>query len=400
MVEKKPKKEKIKIATREPQKPKPGIFDELGKGRQQNVKHPFSEIVNFPSDVNETTHTTHAIISYDNPSDPIQPIQVETIKKPVSPVSDFQKVPNSITRDGIPNKLFKGTSKNTYDALYLKTRGAIKPVRTIKATKRELMKWIGISHVTIFKHLKHLESVGLIAIEQQLGSHAGSIYEVFIPEEVQPIPSHPILTNTTHPIPSYENSSNAIQSNKLERESSNKAVWDRMGNHIENKELNLSSNTSLKTNTKSDDEAFATLNELFARACEKLTGKSPNKSQQENWKELAELLIMELEVASARTKSVSNVPSFLTEHLRRRLMPTKREAPKSKSNKTSPIGKQQLSEPIEQYQAEPLTEQGRESTLKAFAGYMEKGQKEFLLGLQDSYTREDWAWLIKELKIS
>jgi hypothetical protein len=193
MAEKKQKNEKIKIATREPQKPKSGIFDDLGKGRQQNVKHPFSEIINFINENTEISHTTHPIPSYDILSNPIQPIQTEVIKKPVSPINDFQKVPNSITREGIPNKLFKGTSKNTYDALYLKTRGAIKPVRNIRATKRELMKWIGISHVTIFKHLKHLESVGLIAIEQQMGSHDGSIYEVFIPEELQPILSHPIL---------------------------------------------------------------------------------------------------------------------------------------------------------------------------------------------------------------
>jgi predicted transcriptional regulator len=377
----------------------------LGKGRQQNVKHPFSEIVNFPSDISETTHTTHPIPSYDNlshPTQPIQPSKSEIIKKPVSPVNDFQKVPNSITRDGIPNKLFKGTSKNTYDALYLKTRGAIKPIRTIKATKRELMKWIGISHVTIFKHLKHLEAVGLIAIEQRMGSHDGSIYEVFIPEELHPIQpdlSHPILANTTQPIQSYENPSNVIQSNKLEWEASNNVVWDSMGNHIENKELISSSKTSLKTNTKSDDEAFAELTEVFAKACEKISGKSPNEKQKGKWRELAELLVMELEVASARTASVSDVPAFLTEHLRRRLMPVKREVAKTKTSKSTQTGNQQPSEPIEQYQAEPLSKQGRESTKQAFAGYIEKGQKEFLMGLEDSYTKEDWEWLMKELKI-
>jgi hypothetical protein len=396
MAEKKLKKEKIKIATREPQKPKPGIFDELGKGRQQNVKHPFSEIINFPVDVPENTHTTHPILSNDSLSNTIQR---EAITKPVSPVNDFQKVPNSITRDGVPNKLFKGTSKNTYDALYLKTRGAVKPVRTIKATKRELMKWIGNSHVTIFKHLKHLESVGLIAIEQQLGSHQGSIYEVFIPEELQlmqPILSHPIQSDTTHPMPSYDSPSNVIQSNNVEREASNNIVWDRMGNPLENKGTYEFANTSLKTNTKNDDEAFAAHNELFANACKKITGKLPNKNQQAKWKELAELLVMELEVAAARTKSVSDVPAFLTEHLRRRLMPVKREAAKTKSNKPSQNRKQET-EPIEIYQAEPLTEQGRESTLKAFAGYIKKGQKEFLMGLQESYTIEDWEWLMEKL---
>jgi hypothetical protein len=114
---------------------------------------------------------------------------------------------------------------------------------------------------------------------------------------------------------------------------------------------------------------------------------------------------MELEVASARTTSVSDVPAFLTEHLRRRLMPAKKEAAKkevskTKTSKSSQVGKQQPSEPIETYEAEPLTEQGRESTKQAFAGYIEKGQKEFLMGLQDSYTAEDWQWLMKELKIT
>jgi hypothetical protein len=383
MAEKKPKKEKIKIATREPQKPKPGIFDELGKGRQQNVKHPFSEIVNFPSDVTETTYTTHPILSYDSPSNPIQPVQVETIKKPISPVSDFQKVPNSITRDGIPNKLFKGTSKNTYDALYLKTRGAIKPVRTIKATKRELMKWIGISHVTIFKHLKHLESVGLIAIEQQMGSHDGSIYEVFIPEELKPIQpalSNPILTNTTHPMQSYENSSNAIQSNKLEGETSNNVVWDRMGNQIENKELISSAKTSLKTNTKTDDE-FAAMNEVC---------RTIGKGKSASWRELAELLKSEFETASSRTDFVSDAPAFLAEHLRRRL-----SAKSSRTEKAKPFepGKDEPIIEAEIFTPEPLSEQGREVVLDTLRRIPREAADRY----KDHYTVEDWEWIIEKL---
>lgn len=47
MAEKKPKENKLELQTRVPQK-RVGIFDNLGKGKQQNVKHPFSEIVNFP----------------------------------------------------------------------------------------------------------------------------------------------------------------------------------------------------------------------------------------------------------------------------------------------------------------------------------------------------------------
>ncbi len=53
MAEKKTKKGKLKIATREPQKPKAGIFDDLGKGRQQGVRHPLREILNLTTDEND-----------------------------------------------------------------------------------------------------------------------------------------------------------------------------------------------------------------------------------------------------------------------------------------------------------------------------------------------------------
>jgi hypothetical protein len=42
-------------------------------------------------------------------------------------------------------------------------------------------------------------------------------------------------------------------------------------------------------------------------------------SDSDRWAELAELLITELKIAAGRTGAVSNVPAFLTEHLRRRL---------------------------------------------------------------------------------
>jgi hypothetical protein len=311
------------------------------------------------------------------------------ILKSVSPSNDFAKVPNSIVRIAVPERFFKGMSKNTYDALYLKTRGAINPTRKIRATKSDLIRWTGVSDVTIDKHIRHLKSVGLLKVEFVIGSHEGNWYEIFIPEEIK----QPNQLNQ----PSIPNQVGGEVPNLVGEVGG--------GELIENKEFIKNPNTSLKTNTKNDDEAFAALTEVFAQASEEISGKLPNKNQQENWKELAELLVMELKVASARTASVSNVPAFLTEHLRRRLMPVKRPETKSptktnKSSQNSQTGNQQPSELIGQYQAEPLTEQGRESTLKAFAGYMEKGQKEFLLGLEDSYTREDWEWLMKELKIA
>jgi hypothetical protein len=75
--------------------------------------------------------------------------------------------------------------------------------------------------------------------------------------------------------------------------------------------------TSFKTKEESiDDEAARRLVELFLQAEKELTGK--NSANAAQWAELAELLVTELKIAAGRT-TVSNVPAFLTEHLRRRL---------------------------------------------------------------------------------
>ena len=52
---------------------------------------------------------------------------------------------------------------------------------------------------------------------------------------------------------------------------------------------------------------------------EEVTGRESSSAEAERWAELAELLMTELKIAAGRTGSVSSVPAFLTEHLRRRL---------------------------------------------------------------------------------
>jgi hypothetical protein len=140
------------------------------------------------------------------------------------------------------------------------------------------------------------------------------------------------------------------------------------------------------------------MQKVLGKMSEKISGKSPAKNQKENWRELAELLAMELEIAAARTKSVSNVPAFLTEHFRRRLL-GKSNVSKSKASNSLQVGK--ASDPktkdIEAYQAESLTKEGRETVLKTMREYLDKGQNEFIMSFQDSYTQEDWDWLMKEL---
>jgi hypothetical protein len=76
-------------------------------------------------------------------------------------------------------------------------------------------------------------------------------------------------------------------------------------------------NTSIK-DQNIDDEAFAEFVNAFRQITTELTGKSPTAAESTKWKELAEVLIAELRISAGRT-SVSSVPAFMAEHLRRRL---------------------------------------------------------------------------------
>ncbi len=375
MTEKKPKKEKVQIETRAPQRR--GIFDNLGKDRQK-VKHPFGEIMNFPAENEVEPEDTQPIIpnqhNQHNQSYSTNPTN------PVSPQSDYTKVANSIAREAVPERFFKGMSKNTYDALYLKTRGAVNPIRKIRATKSDLIRWTGVSDVTIDKHLKHLKSVGLLKVDFVVGSHDGNWYEVFIPEEAD----SPNQTNLTNP-PNLPK--------KVGWDPPNLVGGDWVGLTPVNIEENASLKTSLKTNTKNDDDAratFAGFIEKFQTAAEDVTGKKMTRRDGENLEKFAELLILELKIAARRTENISSVPAFLTEVLRRKL----RDAPTAKNPKvkTDTLGK-----PGDEsrYEIKPLDAGGRESALaqlREFAG------DEFLQDFKKWYTEEDWSWLVKQLE--
>lgn len=67
-----------------------------------------------------------------------------------------------------------------------------------------------------------------------------------------------------------------------------------------------------------DDEAFADFISLLRENAKELTGRQPSAADASKWRELAEVLITELRIAAGRT-TVSSVPAFLAEHLRRRL---------------------------------------------------------------------------------
>ena len=317
----------------------------------------------------------------DNPTLPESNIVEEKLTT-VSPNKNFTKQPNSIVKKAIPEGLFRGQSKHTYDVLYLHTRGAINPVRQIQLTKLALVKLTGLEIKTIQRHLSFLKSFGLITVDPKIGDHKGAVYEVNIPEEIT-LP-YPTLVQPTLP-----QSAVGETGIKPTPDPSIKSTTVGYGLIPENIEQNESPKTSLKTNTN-DDEAFVSFIENFQAAAKEITGKKLLKHDAEKLKELSDLLILELKMAARRTKNISSVPAFLTEVLRRKLRDLPSTHPKQTKVKTDAVGKGES-----EYEIKALDGKGREAALEQLREFV---GDEFLVDFKKWYTEEDWNWLIKELE--
>jgi hypothetical protein len=235
-----------------------------------------------------------------------QDSQQKQRKPSVAPESDFQRVPNSVTRRAIPEGLFRGKSKQVWDYLWSVTRGTIVPTRSTRKSRREIKAGSGLgSMVTVDAALEHLENVGLIAVKPAIGSLTGNEYEVFTPEEAS--------TSTS----SIASSSRITQKvDELDVPESSSTSTTQL---IENSGGWELPNTSFKTkDINTDDEAFAEFAATVRKTAKEITGKEPSKTEAARWAEVAEVLMTELKIAAGRT-TISSVPAFLAEHLRRRL---------------------------------------------------------------------------------
>lgn len=234
-----------------------------------------------------------------------------------APARDFNRRANSLDRDVLPAGLFPGSSKKLYDALYLRTRGAHLPVKTIRATRRELGQWSGIKNIkTIAAHLSHLSTVGLITHHWERGSTEGSIYEVRVPEEASLMGLRWSKTTSDHlstpEAPLDQNSGQPLDHN---------SDLGGLSQTIDNTGTSAPAKTSFKTTTErsdDDDAALAAMIMTLKNVTKEITGKELSPTDGDRWNELAEVLTAELKIAAART-TVSSVPAFLAEHLRRRL---------------------------------------------------------------------------------
>ena len=240
-------------------------------------------------------------------------------KVSAAPERDFGRVANSITRDALPAGAFPGSSKKIYDVLYHRSRAAVTPVRSVRATRRELMTWTGIKNIkTINDHIKRLIDARLLIRTKLAGEHEGSIYEVLLPEEID---QYQTRTSTRPEPEGYHGGTRDVPdpNRKTDSDQYQNSVRVGSGNPVDSIDTSDEPKTSFKTSEqKLDDEVFADLVALLKRATEEVTGKGITPADRERWREVGELLIAELKVSAART-AVSSAPAFLAEHLRRRL---------------------------------------------------------------------------------
>jgi hypothetical protein len=178
------------------------------------------------------------------------------------------------------------------------------------------MKGAGMTRHTYRAHIQRLIRFGLVEVEERPGEHGGNIYTIYLPEEVV----------------AKERAHRGDRGDRGDRGEKVPGVQGSLSDpcdpsvSVESTIASGSPKTLIKTNTeRSDDDDDATtlagLNTRLKKAVKELTGKDLSPAERERWNELAEVLITELKIAAART-TVSSVPSFLAEHLRRRLWKT------------------------------------------------------------------------------
>jgi hypothetical protein len=267
-----------------------------------------------------------------------------------APARDFNRRANSIEREALPQGLFPGSSKKIYDALYLRTRGANPPRARVRASRRDFLDWTDIRNIkTVDGHLRYLMGVGLIVRHWELGSTEGSQYEVRLPEEL------PGVTTSHHHSP---------PDTITQLSGSGNSQFSGSGGEGQTVDSIASSDgsktSSFKTSIeRGDDEAFAGLLAVLKQTAKKVTGKEPSPAECDRWKEVAELLATELEVAASRT-TVTSAPAFLAEHLRRRLRKAdarqiEREVGEANSSQPTSAAKPELSAEQIQEQVNLLT---------------------------------------------
>ena len=214
-------------------------------------------------------------------SEPTAPVpeyrstEVPQYRSSVIPESRFYRKANEAS-DALDRKLTAAESK-VFDQLLRLTVGHNKDERQVRISVLQQRTGYG-SDKTVRMALAGLEAKGVIARVGHPNNPGGDIYR--------------ILSYSGTPVPEYRSNSGKIY----------------RGTAVE---FTGELNTSIKEQT-TDDELRRSLAPLLD-ATRELTGREAS-----DWREVAEVLAAELKIAAGRT-TVSSVPAFLAEHLRRRL---------------------------------------------------------------------------------
>jgi hypothetical protein len=247
---------------------------------------------------------------------PVTPVTdvppVTPVREVAAPARDFARVANSVVRDAVPSGVFTGKGKQLYDYLYSRTRGAIVPVRSARIPTERVMKGAGMTRHTFRAHIHRLISFGLVEVEERPGEHGGNIYTVHLPEEAE--------ANRGDTRDRGDRGDRGHTGEKVPVVQGSQAHPCDRGLSADSSISSGESKTLFKTNTESDDDdaALAGMTAALKSATEEITGRKLSRAESDRWKELADVLIAELKIAAGRT-TVSSVPAFLAEHLRRRL---------------------------------------------------------------------------------
>jgi hypothetical protein len=229
--------------------------------------------------------------------------------------------------------------------------------------------------------------LGLIKRNEIVGQLSGNEYEVFLPEEINLQPVQPVQSAQSVQKPVVP----VLPETELTVPTSNPISTDVLA----------TSKTSFKDIEKNDDDArvsetFLVMSKRLDAAVKKITGRGVSKTEAEKWGTLADLLILELEVAASRADGVSSVPAFLTEVLRRQFFASRQQqssAAKHSKVKPDTVGKPESG----QYEIKPLDTKGREAALEQLSEF---AADEFLQDFRKWYTSEDWTWMMNKLEIS
>lgn len=339
-----------------------------------------------------TPHTGVTIVTPLTPVTRDREVKPTTRKSDPSPKTRYQKLANSIPQQAIPAGVFKsGKCKELYDVLYDRTLGAVEPKRSVRISKPQLQKLSNIgSPQTLKSNLLNLQVCRLInIIESEGGVHEGHEYEVFTWDELTGVtPLTPV--RNLPPLPSLESNPRYPGLSVAGIDSSDDSK-------------------TLKKDLKIDDDFYACAIAFFQKfndASVSLTGKGSSRFDVTKWESLAELLVLELATAAARTKSISSVPAFLTGVLRRKILAPEQKQ-KETGNRKRGFKPDTVGKYIPEFDAkgeevrQPMSEDERKGALEQIRDWY--GRTEPYIGMtladfESWYLAEDWKWLMAELE--